>query len=166
MSTEAIFGLQFALSVIAWAVIAKTLLVPWLKTKPLDDGLIWLMLPHAFRHIGMVFLVPGVVARPLPETFANTAAYGDLLAGILALLAITGLRTRWAGALAMVWLFNVVGTVDLINALRQPDAIPNFGAAWFIPTFLVPLLLVTHFLIFSKLLLRKIGAPKNLETQR
>ena len=78
--------------------------------------------------------------------------YGDLLAGVLALVAIISLRTGWAGALAMVWLFNVVGTVDLANALRHPEPIPAFGAAWFIPTFLVPLLLVTHFLIFRELL--------------
>ena len=154
MDTQAIFGLQFALSLVAWAVIAKTLLTPWLKTKSRNEVLFWLTLPHAFRHIGMVFLVPGVVAQPLPDAFANPAAYGDLLTGVLALLAIISLRTGWAGALAMVWLFNIVGAVDLINALRQPEAIPALGAAWFIPTFLVPLLLVTHFLMFKRLVRR------------
>ena len=49
----------------------------------------------------MVFLVPGVVAQPLPEAFANPAAYGDLAAGVLALLAFIALRTNWAGALAL-----------------------------------------------------------------
>jgi hypothetical protein len=150
-----IFGLQFTLSLIAWAVIATTVLMPWLRTKPPSEVLMWLVLPHTFRHIGMVFFVPGVVANPLPDVFANAAAYGDLLAGVLALVAILGLRTGWSGAIAVVWIFNVVGTVDLINALRQPEAIPGFGAAWFIPTFLVPLLLVTHFLIFKKLLTRR-----------
>ena len=100
----------------------------------------------------MVFLVPGVVAEPLPLSFANAAAYGDLLAGLLALLAIISLRTGWAGAITVVWIFNVIGAVDLANALRQPEPIPAFGAAWFIPTFLVPLLLVTHVLIFRELL--------------
>ena len=154
MNAQAIFGLQFALSLVVWVVIAKTLLTPWLKTKPLHEVLFWLTLPHAFRHIGMVFLVPGVVAEPLPDAFANPAAYGDLLAGVLALLALISLRTGWAGALAMVWIFNVVGTVDLMNALRQPEAIPALGAAWFIPTFIVPLLLVTHVLMFHRLLRR------------
>ena len=154
MNSQAIFGLQFALSVFVWAVIAKTLLIPWLKTKPLNEILFWLILPHTFRHIGMVFLVPQVVDPSLPEGFANAAAYGDLLAGVLAILAIISLRTGWVGALALVWLFNVVGAVDLFNALRHKDAIPDLGAAWFIPTFFVPLLLVTHFLIFAKLLRR------------
>ncbi len=102
----------------------------------------------------MVFLVPGVVAQPLPESFANPAAYGDLLTGVLALLALIALRTSWSGAVVLVWLFNTVGTVDLLNARRHVDVAPYLGAAWYIPTFLVPLLLVTHFLIFARLLRR------------
>ena len=102
----------------------------------------------------MVFLVPGVVAQPLPAAFANPAAYGDLLTGVLALLALIALRTGWAGAPALVWLFNIVGTVDLLNALRHMTVAPDFGAAWYIPTFFVPVLLVTHFMIYARLLRR------------
>ncbi len=152
METQAIFGLQFVLSLIVWGVIAKYLLVPWLGTKSAHEALFWLTLPHAFRHIGMVFLVPGVVAHPLPDAFAIPAAYGDLATGMLALLGLIALRTRWAGGLLLIWLCNIVGTVDLLNALRHVNVAPNFGAAWYIPTFLVPLLLVTHFMIFVRLL--------------
>ncbi len=154
MDTLAIFGLQFFLSLVVWGVIAKWSLGPWLEKKSSHEALYWLTLPHAFRYIGMVFLVPGVVARPLPGAFANPAAYGDLVTGVLALLALIALRTGWARALALVWLFNIVGTVDLLNALRQANVVPDFGAAWYIPTFFVPLLLVTHFMIFARLLKR------------
>jgi hypothetical protein len=154
MDTLAIFGLQFFLSLVVWGLIAKWLLAPWLEKKSPHDALFWLTLPHAFRHIGLVFLVPGVVARPLPGTFATPAAYGDLVTGVLALLALIALRTGWARALALVWLFNIVGTVDLLNALRHANVVPDFGAAWYIPTFFVPLLLVTHFMIFARLLRR------------
>ncbi|MFT7304424.1 MAG: hypothetical protein ACI8UZ_003280, partial [Akkermansiaceae bacterium] len=51
-----------------------------------------------------------------------------------------------------VWIFNFVGSIDLVNALRQTEAVPHLGATWFIPTFLVPILLVTHVLIFTCLL--------------
>ncbi len=152
MSTQAIFGLQFVLSLLVIGLLAKWTLSPWLEGLPRRRALFWLTLPHAFRHIGMVFLVPGVVAQPLPEAFAIPAAYGDLATGLLALLALIGLRSGWAGALALVWVFNIVGTVDLLNALRHVDVAPSFGAAWYIPTFLVPLLLVTHFMIFRRLL--------------
>ncbi len=154
MDTLAIFGLQFVLSLVVWGLIAKWLVAPWLENKSPHDALFWLTLPHAFRYMGMVFLVPGVVARPLPAAFATPAAYGDLVTGILALLALIALRTSWARALALVWLFNIVGTVDLLNALRQASVVRDFGAAWYIPTLFVPLLLVTHFMIFARLLRR------------
>ena len=154
MDTQAIFGLQFVMSLVVWSLIAMWILAPWLAKMPKNQALLWLTLPHAFRYIGMVFLVPGVLAQPLPDAFAIPAAYGDLLTGVLALLALIALRAGWVGAVALVWLFNIVGTVDLLNALRHLDVAPAFGAAWYIPTFLVPLLLVTHFMMFVRLFSR------------
>ncbi len=153
----AIFGLQFFLSFVVWNVIAKWLLIPWLEKMSPHEGLSWLALPHAFRHIGMVFLVPGVVAQPLPPAFADPAAYGDLAAGLLALLAFIALRSNWSRAIPLVWLFNLVGAVDLLYAVTVGtlnDASSQMGSAWYIPTFLVPMLLVTHFMIFARLLRR------------
>ncbi len=152
MSPQAIFVLQFVLSVLVVGLLAKWVLAPWLASQSQREALFWLTLPHAFRHMGMVFLVPGVVAQPLPDDFAMPAAYGDLLTGILALLVLVLLRIGFKGAMGTVWLFNVVGTVDLLNALRHVDVVPNFGAVWYIPTLFVPLLLVTHFMIFGRLL--------------
>ena len=152
MDTLAIFGLQLVLSLIVYALMAKWYVTPWLAEKPIHQALIPLIFPHAFRHIGLTFFVPGVVAQPLPGFFAGTAAYGDLVSGLLALLSLVALRRGWGLALPLVWLFNIVGSADLLNALRHADAVPNFGATWYIPTFLVPLLLVTHVMIFARLL--------------
>ena len=74
MGPNAIFGLQFLLSLIVFALIARWYVTPWLAEKTLEQALPLLILPHAFRHIGLSFLVPGVVAEPLPATFANPAA--------------------------------------------------------------------------------------------
>ena len=154
MDMLAVFLLQLALSLVVFGVLAKLFLAPWLFKHSRSQALFWLTLPHAFRYVGMVFLVPCVVAPTLPSSFAIPAAYGDLAASVLASLALIALRTGWAGAMALVWVFNVVGTVDLLNALRRADAVPHLGAAWFIPTLFVPLLLVTHFMIFVRLLKR------------
>ena len=151
MDVQAIFLLQFLISLVVWGLLAYWLLAPWLEKKSSNEALFFLIVPHAFRHIGMVFLVPGVVARPLPEAFAAPAAYGDLLAGGLAILALVALRNNWTVARMAVWLFSIVGTIDLINALRQTGAVPDFGATWYVPTFLVPLLLVTQIMIFFRL---------------
>jgi hypothetical protein len=154
MNPLAIFTLQFILSVIVIATIARWEISPRLAQRPLKEALFWLTLPHAFRHVGLVFLVPGVVAEPLPDHFALPAAYGDLTSALLAFFALVALRSGWRIAIPAVWLFSVIGSVDLINALRQAEVVPDLGAAWYIPTFFVPLLLVTHYMIFARLLRR------------
>ena len=152
MSIQAIFLLQFISSLLVMGLLARWLLAPALVKLPLRDALFWLTLPHAFRYIGMVFLVPGVVAQPLPDYFAIPAAYGDLLAAGLALLALIALRKQLGIAIGAVWLFNLVGTIDLLNALRHLEVAQYLGSAWYIPTLVVPVLLITHFMIFVRLL--------------
>lgn len=157
MESFQIFGLQFLLSVVGYGLIAKWYVAPRLAGLPLHDALIPLFFPHAFRHLGMVFLVPAVVAPTLPPAFALPAAYGDLLAGLLALVAILALRSRAPAALTLAWLANIVGMVDLLYAFYQGTSRgvgPHLGSAWYIPTFLVPLLYVTHFMIFILLVKR------------
>jgi hypothetical protein len=96
-----------------------------------------------------------LVEESLPESFANAAAYGDFVTGLLAILALFSLRAEWRLAIPIVWLFNVFGAADLVNALRNAEAVPYLGVTWFIPTFVVPVLLVTHFMIFARLIGRK-----------
>jgi hypothetical protein len=105
--------------------------------------------------MGLAFLVPGVVSPELPGTFAGPAAYGDLVAAVLALLALAGLSSRLG--IGLVWVFNLWGSADLLYAFYQgligvriqPG---QLGAAYFIPTAVVPLLLITHGLVFRLLL--------------
>jgi len=108
--------------------------------------------PRPTNHAGLVFLVPSVTGGALPREFAVPAAYGDLLAALLALLAIVALRARWPIATALVWIFNLVGALDLINALFQGNRLGvQLGAAYFIPTVVVPALLVAHAMVFAML---------------
>src|SRR3989475_8400278 len=155
MTTLQISGLQFLLSVVLYALIARWHAAPRLAALPLASALSPLLFLHAFRHLGMVFLVPTVVGPALPAAFAVPAAYGDLLAAVLALLGILGLRGQWRPARMLVWVFSVVGTVDLLNALYQGARLGvELGAAYYIPTFAVPALLVTHAMIFARLVKR------------
>ena len=157
MSPQAIFFIQFITSTLVWALLLKECILPHFSTLSHNQTLSFLLIPHLFRHIGLVFLVPGVVNNPLPANFAPAAAFGDLAAGFLAIAAFIALRKSWKYALPLTLLANSVGTVDLIIALRHQQAIPDFGAAWFIPTFLVPLLLVTHFLIFKQIFRNRVS---------
>lgn len=155
MTSLQVFGLQVALSFVGYGFVAKWYVSPRLATLPLEVALQPLLVLHAFRHLGMVFLVPTVVGPSLPTSFAMPAAYGDLLAGLLALAAIAALRARSPLGIPLTWVFNVVGLLDLVNAFYQGlSADVQLGAAYYIPTFVVPALVVTHVMIFSRLVRR------------
>ena len=118
------------------------------------DALRPLLTLHSFRFIGLSFLVPGVVSPDLPAAFAAGAAYGDFVAAILALLWLAALRGSLG--IPLVWIFNIWGSFDPLNAFYQANAsgllAGQFGADYFIPNAIVPLLLITHGLIFRVLL--------------
>ena len=154
MTPQAIFGISVLLSFVVWGLIGARYIWPPLRLRPRPEALRPLLLLHAFRFVGLAFLVPGVVSPDLPYAFARPAAYGDLAASLLALAAIATLE-RPPGT-TLVWLFNIVGTVDLLNAFYQGNRVglaPGLlGAGYFLPTVVVPLLLVTHALVFRVLL--------------
>jgi len=84
---------------------------------------------------------------------AAPAAYGDPVAAILAGTATLALSGRASVATLLVWVFNVWGTADLLFAFYQGQFgiqldVGMLGAAFFIPTAVVPPLLITHGLIF------------------
>jgi len=156
MTPTQIFGLQFAMSLLLSTLVARWYVMPHLAALPPSRALTPLLFLHASRHIGMVFLVPTVVGTALPRAFAVPAAYGDLLAALLALAAIFALRSGSAAALPLVWLFNILGVVDLLYALMnglRHDV--QLGSAYYIPIVIVPALLVTHAVMFALLLQRR-----------
>ena len=72
------------------------------------------------------------------------------MAAPLALLSLL-LLPRVAGVV-IAWVFNLWGTVDVLNAFYQANhaglLAGQLGATYFIPTVIVPLLLITHMLAF------------------
>ena len=152
MDITLIFVTQFLMSLLVWTLVARWFATPWLAQQTFQTAMMLLLVPHALRHVGLTFLVPGVVAEPMPVFFAYTAGLGDLASAVLAIVALLALRRQWSIAVAALWVVNVVGVADLANALRQAEAVPYFNAAWFIPTFYVPILLVTHGLMITRLL--------------
>lgn len=155
MSPEVILPLSIVFGLVSFGLIAAWYVLPALAELPRDKALTPLLLLHTFRYLGLTFLIPGVVAAEMSPAFAVPAAYGDFLAAILALAAVIALRQGWPFAVGLVWVFNIVGTVDLLNALFQRlQHVPagQFGGAYFIPALIVPGLLVTHYVVFRLLL--------------
>jgi hypothetical protein len=162
------FNVPFVLSVVGAfvtsSVVAYIYVWPPVRAMPRYDALRLLAAFHAFRFLGMNFLVAGFVSPELSHDFASKVGWGDLVAAVLALVAMAALSWRWPVALPIVWIFNIWGTLDLLNAYYMGAQIGNpglFGAGIYIPALYVPLLLVSHVLIFM-LLLRARSAEEAL----
>jgi hypothetical protein len=161
VSQQAIFGISVLFSFVVWGIVTARYIWPALADRSRSDALQPLLVFHGFRFVGLAFLVPGVVSPDIPAAFAAPAAYGDMATAILALIALFLLPGM--PGLAVTWAFNIVGTLDLVYALLQGNrtgiglAPGLLGAAYFIPTVLVPLLLITHGLVFRLLLQREPG---------
>ncbi len=153
MDPQLSFFASIAFSFVAWGVVSGRYVWPELRHKRRSDALRPVLILHSFRFLGLVFLVPGVVSPDLPARFAQPAAYGDVIAAVLALLALLALPGE--AGVAIAWIFNLWGSVDLLNAFYQANAAGllagQLGAGYFIPTLFVPLLLITHGLAFRVL---------------
>ena len=148
------FFVSIVFSVVAWGIVVNRYIWPELRVRERAEALRPLLLLHSFRFIGLAFVVPGVVSPDVPHAFANSAAYGDLIAAILALLSLWLLRS--AAGVTAAWLFSFWGSADILNAFYQANhaglLAGQLGAAYFLPTLVVPLLLITHGLAFRVLL--------------
>jgi hypothetical protein len=154
------FGMSAAAGMIAWFTIFAIFIWPKMKKQPLVQKLRTLTAIHFFRYFGTTFLMVGLVTRKLPVAFADPAAFGDVLALILAYVAFVSLRYSRNGKpyLLPFWIFNILGTADLLLAFVTGPLllknVANLGVAYLIPTLYVPLLFVAHFYAFRTLIQR------------
>jgi hypothetical protein len=139
---------------LVFGIAARLYVLPKLKELRPATVLLPILLLHGLRNLGLMFLAPGATDPGMPASFAQPAAYGDLLAAILAVLAIPAVATGSTAARWLVLAFNLEGTVDLLDAIVLANvhvAAPYMGAAYWIPAFWVPSLLVTHYVTFRVL---------------
>ena len=156
---NAIFDRVIVLNLIAntaiFYVATRLYLVPLIPRVSLQLILVPILLFHSMRHLGMMFLTRGATYPGLPSQFAKKAAFGDLLTAILAFVAIPLVLSGSSLAKPAVWIFNIVGTIDLLVAIATAtiyNAPPTMGPAYWIPALWVPMLLVTHYVTFILLL--------------
>ncbi|WP_274651152.1 hypothetical protein [Paenibacillus humicola] len=156
MNAQLAFPISTGAALLSFTLIVIWYVIPGLSKRPREEALLPLVLLNTFRFMGLMFLFPQVTGGPLPPDFAVPAAYGDLLTAVLAIIAAIALRLRSGLALPLVWLFNLVGFLDLLFATFKGVTLdfPSFqvGVTWIIPTLYVPLLMVAHVSIFWLLL--------------
>ena len=157
MQGAPIFAVQVVLALLTYSLLGRWYVAPRLRGLPKAVALQPLLAVHAFRYIGLVFIVPTVVKPALPQSFAVPAAIGTAIAGCLALAAIAALRTRPAVGIVLAWVWSVEGLADFANAFfqahaRAAEVIGNLGGAYYVPIVIVPAALVTHFMALGVLI--------------
>lgn len=153
------FFLSYAVAFVACGLIGKWYLWPRMLRHDTKTALTPLLLYACLRVNGLMFLMPGLVSPDLPGAFARPTAYGDLVAAMLALIALGALRYGLSVAVAAVWVFNIEGFADLIYAnistFRDQVNPASLGAAYYLAAVNVPAMIIVHILIFMYLLRRR-----------
>jgi hypothetical protein len=150
-----VLTLNLVLSTLVFWIGVRLYLLPKLPEIDSRAVLLPILLLHAMRHLGLMFLAPGATYPGIPPQFAYPAAFGDLIAAALALAAIPAVSANMRVARPLLWIFSIVGTLDLLDAITLATyygAAPFMGPAYWIPAFWVPTLLVTHYVTFVVLL--------------
>jgi hypothetical protein len=158
MSPLAVSGIQFTLSLLAFTLIALWHIAPRLAGLSTEAALVPLLWVQVFPFAPLALYAPGQVDPRIPGDVAAAVGYGDLISGMLALLALVWVKRRLSGAAALVWLFSVVGIGDLVYATAKAVHAQMYtfymGWNWYILNFYVPLLIVSHAMILHRLLRR------------
>jgi hypothetical protein len=154
---DRILPLNLIANSVIFFVAARLYLLPLVSRLRPQQILVPILLLHSTRHLGMMLLTRGATYPGLPPKFAYAAAFGDLVTAIIAFAAIPLVLRGSRFAKPIVWVFNIFGTVDLLVAITTGtiyNAVVAIGAAYWIPAFWVPLLLVTHYITFVVLVRR------------
>ncbi len=156
MRGELYLTIVILFGVLGYGLIVSKFLKNWLATSPTKHVLQILIALHFFRYVGLTFILPEAAAGKMPIVFSYPAAIGDFIAAMLAIVAFLALQKQLRMAIPLVWLFNIVGSLDLAYAFSAAIAsgAANLagGAVWWIPSVYVPALLVSHFIIFQRLI--------------
>jgi hypothetical protein len=132
---------------------------------------LWLLVSvHTVRLLGISFIILYESHR-LPAPFAPVAGWGDIFVGATAVPIGWITYRRSKDARLILWIWNVIGAVDLIAAVglgvlsspgpqrlifNEPSSAIMTTLPWLlIPGFLVPLLFAVHIGIFIRLVRQK-----------
>jgi hypothetical protein len=150
------FFVSYGVAFLVFGLIGKWYLWPSIKDRALKPALTPLLLYTCLRVNGLMFVMPGLVSPELPSPFAVPTAYGDLAAVLLALFALAFVRFENAFAVPVLWLFNVVGLLDLlwgnISSLSYNVDPAQWGPAYYLVVLNVPAMIVVHVVMMAYLL--------------
>ncbi len=152
-----------AVAATIWTLTALALVACWkidgVRALALDVDIRWLVGLHLTRLIAGIYFLALCHRGELPCAFALPAGWGDIFVAVIALAVIAAMRTQPAKTLLLGW--NTIGLIDIgfvvFSALRfglrdwqSMHALRELPLS-LLPTFLVPLIIASHVLIFVRL---------------
>lgn len=129
----------------------------------------WLIGFHIVRApIGVAFLLMEASGR-LPAEFAVKAGTGDIVIGLTAVLAALYVRSLSEVRIRGLLIWNILGLADILMVFVVAQRIIFFGddpsalveltrfPALVVPMFVVPIVIITHLVIFAHLRNARLG---------
>ena len=159
-----------AVALTVWTLTALVLLACWkiapIRAWALNVDVRLLVLFHVARLFAGTYFLILCQRGQLPCGFARLAGWGDIVVAILALAVVGAMRFEFAKTFLLIW--NTMGLMDIIfvvfSALRfglkdwqAMHALRDLPLS-LLPTFLVPLIIASHVLIFVRLTRARIGS--------
>lgn len=149
---------------VALILTAAILLIIWLSPGAREAvrgiGIAPLVAFHLIRILAGAYFLVLYENGALPGAFAIPAGWGDIAVGLTALLVLKWcipLRSRRQRAGLLVW--NAAGLIDIVGVLANGARLllgdPGIGRLFealplaLLPTFVVPIVLVSHVLLFA-----------------
>jgi hypothetical protein len=145
-----------------YATIARWHAATWLRTRERADALIPLLWVHAFRYVALHLIDAQATGYAISDGLRDRIIYGDLVASVLAVLAIAALRARSRLSIPLVLLLlgetvTFIATLVRARGEEATQAVAT-GINWLVQSFYVPLIPVTVVLILWQLISRR-GQP-------
>src|SRR6266542_5145902 len=160
-----------AVAATVWTLTALVLLACWkiipVRVWALNVDVSWLVLLHVTRLFAGAYFLVLCQRGQLPCAFATPAGWGDIGIGVLAVAVVSAMRpTQFAKLFLLSW--NMLGLIDIVfvvaSALRfglrdwqSMHALRELPLS-LLPTFLVPLIISSHVLIFVRQVRARIGS--------
>jgi hypothetical protein len=153
-----------AVALTVWTLTALVLFACWkitlISAWALNIDLRWLVLFHLTRLFAGAYFLVLCQRGQLPCGFARPAGWGDIIVAVLTLAVLGAIRTQSAKKLLLIW--NTLGLIDIVfvvssarrfglNDWQSMHALRELPLS-LLPTFLVPLIIASHILIFVRLM--------------
>jgi hypothetical protein len=168
MDTRSVVLLQSFLNLTSYAILASAFVFPRIRGRPLHEALTPFVALHLIRTLGLFALVPRMASEVIARsTWAAHVAIGDTVTVVLAMASVLALRARHRHAVALVWVMNVWGSLDVVHAgtnaiherVLEQAGEQAMGAHLLVVAFGVPALVVSHACIFVLLLRARRPVP-------